>query len=236
MNELVKKDDQPIVQVDTSPSGMLAYAMQSGADMAQLEKFMDLKDRWEKNEARKSYVRALSDFRSGCPDINKTKKGHNCKYAGLAETISQIKPVLAECGLSHSWVINQDKTAISVKCTITHIDGHFESTEMTAAADGSGNKNSIQAIGSTISYLERYTLYAILGLASMEMDDNANTAGQEPIERISEEQVADLQAILDEIGGDIEKRFLKWLQTDDITKIQASFYDKALAQLESKRQ
>jgi len=41
----------------------------------------------------------------------------------------------------------------------------------------SGNKNPIQAIASTVSYLERYTLLAITGLTTKDMDDDGKNAG-----------------------------------------------------------
>lgn len=47
---------------------------------------------------------------------------------------------------------------------------------MSAEPDGSGSKNAVQAIGSTNTYLQRYTLFSVLGLASVDMDDDANGA------------------------------------------------------------
>src|SRR5258708_10458648 len=65
---------------------------------------------------------------------------------------------------------------IRVPCTLTHAQGHSESVSMSAQPDTSGSKNSIQAIGSTTSYLQRYTLFAATGLAPKDAD----TDGAEP--------------------------------------------------------
>jgi hypothetical protein len=43
---------------------------------------------------------------------------------------------------------------------------------MNSGPDDSGGKNKIQAIASAKSYLERYTLLAITGLATKDMDDD----------------------------------------------------------------
>ena len=51
-------------------------------------------------------------------------------------------------------------------CVLSHRDGHFEETTLTAGRDDSGKKNAIQQVGSTITYLQRYTLKAALGLAA----------------------------------------------------------------------
>jgi len=112
----------------------------------------------------------MAKFRENCPSIVKTKKAHNSKYAGLAETISQIKGVESECGLSHSWRTDSKNKTVEVTCIVTHELGHSEQTTLFAEPDKSGSKNSIQAIGSSVTYLQRYTLFSLLGLASIEDD------------------------------------------------------------------
>ena len=56
--------------------------------------------------------------------------------------------------------------------------GHSESTTLQSPPDASGGKNSIQAIGSAVTYLSRYTLLAITGLATGENEDDGQ--GYEP--------------------------------------------------------
>lgn len=181
MNEIAKKDTQEASTMVT-PMQMVQIAVERGADIDQLTKLMDLQERWEKSEAQKAYVTAMSQFREKCPIIEKSREGHNCKYAGLAETIEQIKELLSEFNFSHSWKTEQIEGETKVTCFLTHAMGHSESTSLTAPADTSGSKNNIQGIGSTISYLERYTLFAILGLASKDMDDDGYEAGKDDFE------------------------------------------------------
>jgi len=186
-NNLVQKDQNQIVaKQEVTPMAMLQIAMEQGADIDKLQKLMDLQERWEANQARKAYVEAMALFREDCPIIEKTKKGHNSKYAGLAETIEQIKWTLSDHRLTHSWNTEQVNNETKVTCTVTHVGGHSESTSLAAPAETSGSKNSIQAIGSTVSYLERYTLFAILGLASSDMDQDG--AIPQSIEYVSEIQ------------------------------------------------
>lgn len=195
--------------VPVTPMAMLQVAMKEGAGLEQMQKLMDLQERWEANEARKAYVQAMSKFRAECPAITKTKKAHNSMYAGLAETIDEIKDLLSECGLSHSWKTEQSEGITTVTCCVTHVQGHQECTSLSAGADNSGSKNAIQAIASTITYLERYTLFAILGLASKEMDND----GGAPVELITEEMVNLLDSKLVEHEID-RKKFNSWLKRD----------------------
>lgn len=199
MSGLAKIEEQKQVSAVT-PAQMLQIAVEQNADLDKLEKLMELQERWDATNARKSYVAAISAFRSECPAIEKTRKAHNSMYAGLAESIEAIKDVLSRHGLSHSWATDQKDGLVTVTCTVTHVEGHHESTSLSAAPDTSGSKNSIQAIGSTVSYLQRYTLYALLGLASKDQDTDGNP--DTPPEVIAAIQrapnVAELQRIFTE--------------------------------------
>jgi hypothetical protein len=171
-----------------TPNQLLALAIETKADPDRLDKLMDLQIKWEANQAKKAYVAAMSNFRSKCPMIEKTRKVDfpgksggqvQFKYAGLSEIIEKIKSLMSECGLSHSWRTEQANGSILIRCIVTHIGGHSEETSLSAPPDNTGSKNSIQAIASTVSYLERYTLFALLGLASQDMDNDGNGNGKE---------------------------------------------------------
>lgn len=158
----------PLAVMGTNPGDLLAYAMQSGAPMETLEKFMALKERWEANEARKAYVAAMAEFKRNPPEILKDKHveytGVSYDHASLGNVTAAICAGLAQHGFSHRWDVKQE-AKITVICTITHALGHAESVQMTAVADDSGKKNSIQQVASTVTYLQRYTLLAATGLA-----------------------------------------------------------------------
>jgi hypothetical protein len=207
--ELVQKG-KTALKPSVTPTDMLQMAIQQNADLDKLEKLMELQERWEANEAKKAYNLAMSEFRKNCPIISRTRKGFNTnKFAGLAETIDEIKGLMADHGLSHAWKTEQENNQIKVTCCITHIAGHSECTKLSAEPDKSGNKNSIQAIGSTVSYLERYTLFAILGLSSKEMDDDG--AAAEPAALITEEQVNQLHSAA--IENEVYTGLMSWLKS-----------------------
>jgi hypothetical protein len=180
-------------QVATVQSALPAYdrildlAISQGAPLEQLEKWMDLKMKYEAREAKKAYHKAMAAFKANPPEIQKDrtvgfeskKTGGKTSYshASLHNVSSLIDKAMSPHGLSKTWKTEQGDGGITVTCTITHELGHSESNQLTAGADNTGNKNSIQAIGSTISYLERYTLLALTGLATKDMDDDGNAAG-----------------------------------------------------------
>jgi len=145
-----------------------------------LEKLLALQERWDANQARKAFDNAIAAAKAEIPEIPKTSrvdfkstKGHTqYSYADLAEIAKTIRKPLGEQGLSYRFrTASSAPDHIAVTCIISHRDGYSEETTLSGSPDASGNKNSIQAIGSAITYLQRYTLSAALGLAASDDDD-----------------------------------------------------------------
>lgn len=204
-------------------------ATSNDIDVGKLEKLLDVKERWDRQQAKRQFDEAMTKFRHSAPTIARTAEGHNSKYAKLHKSLEAIQPLMHECGLSHSWRTNQDSGQIAVTCIVTHIAGHSEQTTLSSAPDTSGGKNSIQAIASAVSYLERYTLFAILGLASGEMDDDGKGAEFEPV---TMEQAARLRDELEATGGD-EKAFCRYAKVDSIEEVPAQSFNACLKTIQA---
>lgn len=188
-----------------TPMRMLEIAVSQNADVAKLEKLMDLHQRWEANEARKAFVSAMAQFKAEPVNILKTKDvnipgGAKFKHATLAAVVDGVVANLSRYGLSHNWITEQTPELITVTCVVTHELGHSERTQMQAAPDNGPGRNKIQAVGSTITYLQRYTLMALLGLAAKDMDnDGTSTPPAKPEEPAGyAEWAADMDAVAEE--------------------------------------
>jgi len=167
-----------------TPMQMLQIAIEKGAGIEQMQQLMDLQERYEANAARKAYMQAMTAFKAEPLTVVKNKEvgfgKTSYSHATLASVVDAVVHALSKHGLSHQWRTEQssdDKAWITVECTITHEAGHSESVKLSAPTDTSGSKNAIQAIGSTVTYLQRYTLMAITGLAAKDMDDDGVAAG-----------------------------------------------------------
>lgn len=195
---------QDMVTHSATPADLLRIAVAGGADLAKLEKLMELQERWEANEARKAFVAAMAAFKSEPMAIGKNKKVSfqtakgktEYMHAELSDVTDVVVPNLSKHGLSHDWKITQDK-GITVVCTITHVLGHSKSVEMSANADDSGGKNSIQAIASTNTYLQRYTLLAACGLATGGSDNDGRGAEEFDPTILHEATAEELEAVLE---------------------------------------
>jgi len=178
-----------IVKQSLTPSELIQQAITSNAGVEQLEKLMELQIKWETREAEKAFRAAMTEFQSKKPSLKKkdsakftTKAGAKIEYSynAIGNIQKMIDPVLSECGLSYRWEQSQEKDKIKITCIVSHVDGHSERTFIEAPADEGQLKNKIQAIGSTITYLKRYTLEGAFGLASGDDDDGAKGKKEEP--------------------------------------------------------
>lgn len=117
------------------------------------------------------------------------KQLSNSRYAYLSDILIQIRPKLAECELSVSqFVGNVTKTddvlAVGVTTILLHKSGQFMAhagqwmvpEPIIGRQSGSSAVNSAQRHGSAFTYARRYSLLAVLGMATGD-DDDAQKAG-----------------------------------------------------------
>ena len=172
-------DIQHPLQVQTIPAGVspLVSMLASGQIKAEnIEQAMRLQRDHEQYEAEKAFNAAMALFRSEVTNVLKDQKGHNSNYASLGAVTRAVTPALTANGFNFKWTDEQDheRKTITVTCHVTHALGHSEKTSLTSNYETSGNKNDIQAIASAKSYLNRYTLSGLLGIATE--DDDGQTA------------------------------------------------------------
>lgn len=158
-----------------TPMDLLQMAINRDLDIDKLAKLLELQKEWEKGEARKAFVEAMNALKRNPPVIAKNKhvKFGQTEYdhATLDHVCDVVTKSLSEHGISHRWRVEQD-AGIRVTCILTHEKGHSEETTLVGAPDNSGSKNGIQQIGSTVTYLQRYTLLAATGLAASNGDND----------------------------------------------------------------
>lgn len=178
------RDAHPIAQQAStalavnSPVAMMMAAMAQGVSPEQVGKMMDLQERWERREAEKAYNVAFAAFKAEAIRILKNREVtagplNGKSYAELHSVVNAVTPALSLHGLSASWKLTRDEPQwLEVTCVLKHSGGHSESVSMGGPPDAGGAKNAIQARASTKSYLERYTLKAICGVAEGGDDDD----------------------------------------------------------------
>lgn len=223
-----------------TPMAMLDKALATG-NVEIIAKVMDLQERWERNQARKAFDEAMAAAKAEIKTVAKNRavdftspKGRtNYRYEDLAEIARTVDPALAKHGLSYRFrATSNPNEPITVTCIVSHRNGHSEENTLSAGRDESGNKNSIQGIGSTITYLQRYSLKAALGLAAGH-DDDAKTVDTGEV--ITDAQAEEIRKLVTDSKSNADL-FLKWAGAESIPDIRASKYQDAVKFLNAKMQ
>lgn len=219
MNAIAHRDEtqaSALLPADPMVSMIERLVLNPDADLDKLERMLALKRDHDRDNARIAFAAALAASRAKIPpivkdatvDFSSSKGRTHYRHETLAGIAKAIDPILSECGLSYRFRTAQEGGSVRVTCIIAHAHGHSEETSLACAPDGSGSKNAFQAVGSAVTYLQRYTLKAALGLAA-ELDDDGQSATprpdearayRAPVETITQEQFLALRAKAEEAG------------------------------------
>jgi hypothetical protein len=225
-------------------SRMIELAVESG-NLDQLQKFMELKERHEANEARKAFNLAMAAFKADPPEILKTahvkykaKSGSTVDYwhAELGKICDAISKGLSKHNLYARWDIEQpDANTVKTTCILSHNLGHSESVFMTGPPDNSGGKEGVKAVASTNTVQQRLTLLAITGLAAIGMDiDGGNLSNSNAY--ISEEQQSIIKDLIKKAYGENEEfitKFFEHIGCTGVSDIPVAEYQQHKAALEA---
>lgn len=223
-----------LVVTEQTPARLLELAVQQNLDVEKLGKLMELHKQWKADLAREAFYQAMAQFQAQCPRLEKRKRvaygDTEYFYTPLPDMVEQLREPLRAAGLSYRWQFVDVGEQLSATFIVTHTAGHSEQTTMTAPADASGKKNAVQQRGSTITYLQRYTMIGGLGISTADTDIDARLSHQ----AITDEQTANIEALIGEVKAD-KAKFLKFMSATSVADIRAPDYGKAVKALEQKR-
>ena len=186
-----KKEQQPMMPQRAMPMTapdtqsvseiglLLNRAMEQNANIETLERVIKLYEQGQHILAKQQFHHAFAAFQSEMPKVRRSKQANfptrngstmSYSYASLDDVVEAVKPVLHKFGLSYWFEQQQEGPSISVTCTVSHVSGHSINNVVTGPIDTSGNKNGIQQVSSTITYLKRIALVGILGVACTDED------------------------------------------------------------------
>lgn len=189
----------PVAQV-MSPHQMVQMAVEKGMSLETIDKLLGMAERVDamreaerKRLAESAYMRAIAGLKAEVVTVAKTKRVHydtkdkdgrksgsvDFKHAELADIMKAIAGPAKREGLTWNYpAIDQGDDWVRVTCKLRHIDGHFEELTLGCPVDKSGKKNDMQAIAAALTYMQRYTLKSILGIAE-EGDDKLDRLSAE---------------------------------------------------------
>lgn len=129
---------------------------------------------------------ALAEAQAKFPAVPKTGKNPHLKneYATLDDIISAVRGPLGAHGLSFVQLLGSNGDGVTLRTILLHKSGQsLESTVVVDAGEGNRGINALQALGSAITYMKRYSLAAMLGISTDGDTDGTGapeTAGRPP--------------------------------------------------------
>lgn len=155
------------------------------------------------------------------------------KYADLSACVEAVIDALNDAGIALIQRCHECDDGVIVETVFLHSSGEsIESGRLHVPAV----KSDPQGYGSALTYARRYSLMAACGIAPEDDDGNSASRDRKPGKAalITENQAADLDALLEEVGGD-KKAFMGYFKIASLRELPASEYGKAVAMANAKR-
>jgi hypothetical protein len=135
----------------------------------------------DRSDQIESIAAALVQALGELQDLPKTQTANVGKfaysYATLADALQMARPIFAKHGLAVTQTAATVGDEIGIYTTVLHSSGQFVTSLPLLMPAG----KTAQETGSAVTYGKRYSLMAVLGLAT-EDDDGANAAPRRPRE------------------------------------------------------
>lgn len=226
-------DNLPAIQQENSILNIIASAVANDIDVDKLERLIALQERVMNGESEKAFNAAFAKMQAEIPEIEHNKaiehSGKRISTYARYETIVEVtRPILKKYGFAVSFNTPQPEGKVTVICTLRHEAGHSIETSLTLPNDTGGAKSAVQAVGSAVSYGKRYTLCAILNIATRGEDDEAMINDK----RVSPMQKYQLEKLYMQIPETLQIAFAK--KYAEPANVKKGDFTTALSWMESK--
>ena len=142
-------------------------ASDPNSDISKLEKMLDMQERVLDRNAAQAFTADMAAMQGEMPRVLKLAIGHNTTYAKLEDVNDAVRPILQKYGFAVTFSIEQpDVKFVKITAILSHKQGHKQESSLILPLDSSGSKNSVQSIGSTVTYGRRYTACALLNIST----------------------------------------------------------------------
>jgi predicted transcriptional regulator len=212
-HEIIPAESVEIVDADyVEVLHPLVRSMQSQVGMTpeNIERMMDLQERYESKIAKQEFEAARSRLLSDLPPvIAKNRRvsygSTQYSYADLPQVIRSVMPALQAHGFSVSFRNESDSRTEAVTCILSHRGGHEATNTRKAAVEPKKGQSAVQSAQSTVTYLQRQTLLAILGVVTDDMPDADERPKPSPTVVDELRNLRALNKLRQEYGVDVEE-------------------------------
>lgn len=233
---IATRDQQPVTNLLEVIS---RAASDPSVDIEKMERLMAMHERLTAKQAETAFCAAMAACQEAMRPISAdaTNPQTRSLYASYAQLDKKLRPIYTKHGFSLTFSDGDTEKAdhVRIMCTVRHVSGAKEAHWKDMPADGKGAKGGdvmtkTHAAGAAQTYGMRYLLKGIFNVAIGEDDQDGNV----PEEVIDENQVANLEALITEVGAN-RANFLKVCKIPCLENLPASKYVEAVRRLEEKR-
>lgn len=186
-NQLQHVEKERTVSTFQSADQIIKACLTKDIDVGKLEKLLEIKGKFEAEEAKKRFQVEFAMLQQDIPDIPKTKEVKTqtgalaYKYADLPAILKAVKPIMAEHGFSFSWSEGTaDKEGHRrVYCHI-HGYGHTETNYVDFPPPPTNQlTNEAQTLAMASTYGRRYSFCEAVGIVPDDDTDANVVNGQQ---------------------------------------------------------
>lgn len=199
----------PAPQESSLLSAIFHVARDPKLDVAKLDALMRMQFELEKRQAEKEAIEAFTRVSAKMPRVKKNGvidlgKGRAIPFAKWEDMDTVIRPIITAEGFTLSFnSAPREGGGLTVTGELMHRSGHVRAASIPLPLDVGPGRNSLQAVGSTLSYGKRYCAEQLLNIVR-EGDDDDGIKGA--MRFATEEEVAELRALIEETMTN-EERF-----------------------------
>lgn len=198
--------------------------------------------------ARAAFNAAISELHGLVGSITKnrtasfkTRQGASVeyRYADLHQVATCLRRHTKDLGLSWRWSTEYIDSSEVVTCTVSHRDGHSESSTWRAPIE-SGNPmtSAPQKAKIATTFAQRVTLIQAFGLTDTEddVDGAMPNGGGGGSTAVTDDQAREIEALIDAAGMDEKatQRFLKWAGVPSVSEVPAARFGECIGLLKRK--
>ena len=194
--EVTERADEAVEPALTAKADAIAEliaraAAGPGADLSQVAVLSALHDQALDRAAKSTFLHAFAALQQELPTIDKNGAILNSagkvsyRYAGWEDINDALRPLLFKHGFTLSFRPGGETGGrLTVTGILRHVDGHQDEAVVSLPADASGSMNTVQGVGSSLSYGKRYAAIALLNITSRakeDRDDDGVAAGRSEV-------------------------------------------------------
>lgn len=225
MGELIEQQASQVVAAQIHQDNSIMAVISRAAtdpscDIDKLERLMAMHERMQAKDAETAFNASMAQMQIDMPTVGEggMNKHTGNAYATIDDINRAIKPVMQKHGFAVTFKVVHAKEGISVTGILVHAAGHREETTLLLPIDAGAGRNTVQAVGSSVTYGKRYVMCALLNITTGDAQDDDGQAAADPV--ITGHQAKQIETLLEKCSPKVRDNFARMYgSSDQVTKV-----------------